>query len=172
MNLKPDEIRNNGVDQFFNKPESSPVTPLTIFFAVLAAILVAWFLKSAYDEWQIRRAIHAFNQQMSTITYQSQQQMQQIQLQSQQRIEANRRAQEEKALQIKLEKRRIEEEKQAAITAEINERKSKQLAWENFYKPVKGCESSNDNKDLMKCGNDHAKAKKKFEELWASNRLR
>jgi phosphoglycerate-specific signal transduction histidine kinase len=174
MKLEPDEIRNNAIDDFFNKDESksNAVTPLTIFFAVLAAILVAWFIRAAYVEWQVRKAVELFNQQMANITYQSQKQMKQIQLQNQQRIEAARRAQEEKALQLKLEKRRVEQERQAAISAGINERRKKEEAWERFYKPVSGCEASNDNKDLMKCGNDYARAKKKFEELWANNQLR
>lgn len=171
MKLDQDEIRGNNVnsvDDYFNEPAPSPITPLTIFFTVLAAILVAWFLKSAYDEWQIRRAINVFNQQMSAVNYQTQKSLEQMQLRNQQKIEANQRAKEEKLMALEMLNRRNEQERQAAI----NERRSKELAWENFYKPIRGCESSNDNKDLMKCANDYARAKKTFEAQWASNNAR
>ncbi|MFW5431589.1 MAG: hypothetical protein ACKE5M_06145 [Methylophilaceae bacterium] len=172
MKLDPDEIRSSNSDDFFNEEQTSSLTPLSIFFAVLAAILVAWFLRTVYIDFQLRRAAEIFSQQMLVTSKQTQKSLQQMQLRNQQRIEANKNALEEKVLEKKMTKYRAEQQKQALITASITERRRKIEAWENFYKPVIGCEASNDNKDLMKCGNDHAKAKKKFEALWANKKIR
>lgn len=173
MKLEPDEIKNNSIDDFLDKDNgSTKLTPESIFVAVLAAILVAWFVKSVYVELRVRYELNKFNQEMAVISKRTQQRFQTMQLNNQQRIDENRKAREDKAHQLKMLKYRAEQQKQAVITAGIEERTSKAKAWERFFKPINGCEPSNDNKDLMKCGNDHAKAKKKFEELWANNKLR
>ncbi len=148
-------------ERFFDKPEPRPLDAFTVFVAVLAAILVAFFLRATYNEWQVRRAVLAFQEQVAV-----------TQKHHQDRIEASRKARAEKIYQQKMAKYRAEKQKQAAISAGIKERNMKAKAWEDFYKPLAGCESSNDDKNLLICGNDYAKAKKKFEALWASKKLR
>jgi hypothetical protein len=162
MRLDREDIPKHHLNnRFFEKPEPTPVNGLTIFIAVLAAILVAFFLREAYLQYQIRQAAEMFAQRFEI-----------SQKQFQQNLEANRRAQLERIQQQKLAQYRVEQQKQAAISAGIQERRMKNQAWERFYKPIKGCESSNDDKDLMKCGNDHLKAKTQFEKLWASGQFR
>ncbi|MFT5719285.1 MAG: hypothetical protein ACI9T7_003498 [Oleiphilaceae bacterium] len=162
MKLDRDDIPKHHLrNSFFDKPETKNVDGFTIFIAVLAAISVAFFLRAAYNEWQLRQAVEMFSQRLVA-----------TQKHNQQRIEVNKKEREEQAFQQKMAKYRVEQSKQAAISAGIQERKAKVEAWENFYKPIKGCESTNDDKDLIKCGNDHLRAKAKFEKLWASGQLR
>lgn len=172
MKLDPDELRTYRQDSYFDKKESNETNPITIFFAVLGAILVSWVIREAYVEWQVRQALTMFNQQMAIINDQSQRSIQNMQIQSQAYQEAaNQRAQieQEKIEQKKLDALQLERDKKAAIMAEIDLKNKKDQDWNAFYKPIKGCESSNDNKDLMKCGNDYARAKKAFEAQWTSS---
>ena len=69
-----------------------------------------------------------------------------------------------KAEETRLAQEALRAQQLAAIQANID----KQKAWKEFYKPTVGCETSNQNRDILKCGNDHARAKKKFEDMWAS----
>jgi len=167
MEYEPNEYRKRAIDNYFEKKQSPSVTPLTIFFAVLAAVLVAFFLRATYIEWQLRQAAEVFKQQMAI----GQKQLEQQKRQQLQRFEANRKAREQQLLQQRIAKHRVEQQKQAAISAGIT-RNIKYHAWNAYYKPIKDCESSNEEKDLMTCGNDHAKAKKRFETLWANGQLR
>ena len=51
----------------------------------------------------------------------------------------------------------------------INERAKKDEAWKVFYKPTKGCEADNPNRETVKCGNDYIKAHDRFEASWLTN---
>lgn len=171
MQLDPDELRTYRQSSYFDEKKSNETSPIAIFFAVLGAILVSWLIREAYVDWQVRKALTIFNQQMAIISEQSQRSMENIQLQSQAYQDAaNQRAiiEEEKLHQKKLYELQLERDKKAAIMAEIDMKNKKEKDWIAFYKPIKGCESSNENKDLMKCGNDYAKAKKAFEAQWAN----
>src|SRR5687768_4685250 len=93
MQLDKDEVRNYEQRAFFEKDDKQEVNPMTIFFAVLAAILVSWFIRELYLEYQIRRALSVFNEQMEVINQQTQQQIQEIQI----RNEFNQAKAQEKA---------------------------------------------------------------------------
>ncbi|MDI1309999.1 MAG: hypothetical protein PSV17_11300 [Methylotenera sp.] len=168
MQLDPDEIRDYRQEAFFDKRESSEVDPFKIFLAVLAAILMAWFIRAVYVEWQIRQVLDNFNQQIVVMNAESQRAMELSQLRAKAAEDERTRIEEEKTYQQKVAKYQLEQNRQAVITNAINDKNRKVQAWDDYYKPAKGCESSNDNKDLMKCGNDYARAKKSFEAQWAS----
>lgn len=55
MQLDQDEVRGYEQRAFFEKKDFKDLNPLSIFFAVLAAILVSWFIREAYVEWQLRQ---------------------------------------------------------------------------------------------------------------------
>lgn len=165
MQLDPDEIRDYRQESFFRENKSKALSPVSIFFSVLAAILVSWFIREAYLEWQVKQALEVFNQQMNIVNQQSQINLQRIQLQAEQQS----RAQAERAYQERLAKHQVELDKQAAIAKQIEERTSKAQAWSDYYKPSKGCDASNENKDLLKCANEHIRAKNNFEAQWALN---
>ena len=172
MQLDKEDIRSYEQRTFLEAPQKKEVNPLSIFFAVLAAILVSWLIREAYVEWQVRQAIEVFNQQMQIIDAQSQQQMQSIQLQNQAmkaNAEENARAKQEELRQQKLAAQQLDNDKRNAIAAAIEERTKKEEAWALTYKPIKECEKDNPNRDAIKCGNDYAKAHRQFELSWANS---
>jgi hypothetical protein len=166
MKLEPDEIRNYQQDAFFESQNSTDnnLNPFTVFVAVLAAILVAWLVREAYLEWQINRALLVFNQQMEMVGKQSQLQAQAIQKAMQDSL----LRQQQEANQQRIAQHQLEIERQAAISAQIEERNKRSQAWENYYKPSAECINDN-GQNLMKCANEHAKAKKDFEAQWSGS---
>jgi len=171
LQLDTDEIRDARQYAFLNSKESNKTEPFNIFLAVLAAILVAWFIRAAYVEWQLKRTLETFNQQMAVVNANLQRDMELSQIRSRAEVEERARVQQEKDYQQRLAKHQLALAKQAAIDQAINERDRKAQAWADYYKPVKGCEPSNDNKDLMLCANDHARAKKNFETQWGNDQF-
>lgn len=118
MQLDKEDIKSYQQRTFFDAPPKNEVNPISIFLAVLAAILVAWFIRAAYIEWQVRQALEIFNQQMQIINAQSQQQMRNIQLRNEamrEKTEERIRLQAEELRQQKLAAQQIDFEKRAAI---------------------------------------------------------
>lgn len=171
MQIDSDEIRDYRQNAFLNPKKSNEADPLKIFLAVLAAILVAWFIRAAYVEWQLRQVLETFNQQVMVINANAQRDIELSRIRGQVAAEERARIQQEKIYQQKLAKHQLELDRQATINHAISERERKAQAWADYYKPAKGCEPSNDNKDLMMCANDHARAKKNFEAQWASGQF-
>ena len=184
MPLDPDEIRDYERRSFFEKDHSNSTTPLTIFLAVLAAILVSWAIREAYLEWQVRRALEYFNQQVEISNARSQQQLRAFQIQSQaaqaqaeeqakQQAEAHTqqrleeiRLQAEAHRQQRLEEIQLQRENQARIAEANAQLARKEEAWGQYYKPTAGCELDNPRRATVECGNDHIKAIKRFEQYW------
>ena len=171
MQLEPDEIRNYQQDSFFNQNTKKPneVNPFTIFLSVLAAILFAWFIREAYFDWQVKQALSFFDQAMQLEKKQSQRNMEQIHQQliaAQEAANERQKQAEVAAYQHKLALHQQELAKQAKKEAEIEVRSNKADAWLVFYKPSKACES--ENKNMINCGNEYARAKNKFETQWVA----
>ena len=172
MQLDKEEMDSYRQRQFFNESKLSNVSGTTIFFAVVGAIIFCWFLKGVYEEWQVRRALAIFNQQMAIMETQTKNELREMQIrtevlkaQNEERI----RLQTEQSERLKIQKHEAELEQQAIFEAQLVARNTKEVARKSFYKPIAGCESENPNRDLIKCGNDFARANKKFEENWAKN---
>ena len=169
MQLEPDEIRSYQQDSYFNQNTKKPkeVNPFTIFLSVLAAILFAWFIRAAYVEWQVRQVLEVFNQEIQLVNEQSHRNIERIRQQSitaQEAANERQRQAEVVAYQHKLALHQQELAKQAEKEAEIEARSNKADAWLGFYKPSKACES--ENKNIINCGNEYARAKNKFETQW------
>lgn len=165
--MDPDEIRNARQYDFFKPKKPKQIDPFKVFLSVLAAILVAWFVRAWFIQWQVNQVTSALSQQVQVMNAKMQ-----ADIESQIAADKERaRLHQEEVYQQKLAKHQLALEKQAALEYSINERTKKAQAWDEYYKPVRGCEPSIDNKDLMMCANDHARAKKKFEELWTSGQL-
>lgn len=172
MQLDKEDIRSYEQRTFLDAPQKKEVNPVSIFFAVLAAIIVSWLIREAYVEWQVRQAVEVFNQQMQVINAQSQQQMQSIQLQNEAmkaKAEQEADAKEEELRQQKLAAQQLDNDKRNAIAAAIDERTKKEEAWSSAYKPISGCEKDSPDRDTIKCGNDYAKAHRQFELSWANS---
>ena len=171
MQLDKDEMSSYDQRAFFEKKQTTETNPFTIFLAVLAAILVSWLIREAYLEYQINQVVKVFNQQIQVIDAQTQAQVQQMQLRNEASKAENERLtriRQEEQEQQKIAKIQIENEKRAKVIADINERAEKDEAWKLFYKPTKGCEPDNPNRDPIKCGNDYIKAHNRFEATWSS----
>ena len=170
MQLDKDEIRDYEQRVFLDSDRNrNELNPLNIFLAVLAAILVAWLLRSIYIEYQIRQVASAFKKELEIIEKQSQFEMQKMQIRSEMmRAEADKKAAliASKILEQKFVVRQLELDKEAANNAISEEKTKKSEAWNAYYKPSKGCESGSENIDLLRCGNEHAKARKNFEAAW------
>lgn len=172
--MRPDneKIRNYEQQSFFEKKESKDINPMNIFFAVLAAILVSWFMREAYIEWQLRQVLSTFNQEMKLIEVQSQLQINAVRMNSEaikSEEERNSRIKAAELMQKKLDAQQVEFNKRADVVAEINNRVKKEEAWLEFYQPTKGCEQDNQNREAVKCGNDYIKAHKRFEASWVAS---
>jgi low affinity Fe/Cu permease len=172
MKLDEDDINSYRQRQYFDEPRSSTLNGTTIFFAVASAIIFCWFLKSAYEEWQIRRALAIFNEQMAITEIQTKNELRKMQIrteaykaQNEERI----RLQGEQHELLRIQKHEAELAQQVIYEAQLAAKSAKEVARKSFYKPVAGCESDNPNRELIKCGNDYARANKKFEENWARN---
>ncbi len=165
MKLDKDDVDSYYQRKFFDEPKSSTLNGTTIFFAVVGAIIFCWFLKGIDEEWQIRRALAIFNEQMAITESQTKNELRKIQIQNEERL----RLHAEQIERLKIQKHEAELEQQAIFEAQLAAKNAKETARKSFYKPVAGCESENPDRDLIKCGNDYARANRKFEENWAKN---
>ena len=165
MNLDKEEIDSYQQRKYFDEPKSSNLNGTTIFFAVVGAIIFCWFLKGIYEDWQIRRAIAIFNEQLAISEAQTKNELRKMQIRNEERV----RQEAEQIQLLRIQKHDAELEQQAIFEAQLAEKNEKEVARKSFYKPVVGCESDNQNRDLIKCGNDYARSNKKFEENWVKN---
>ena len=165
MNLDKEDIDSYQQRKYFDEPKSSNLNGTTIFFAVVGAIIFCWFLKGIYEDWQIRRAIAIFNEQLAISEAQTKNEFRKMQIRKEERV----RQEAEQIQLLRIQKHDAELEQQAIFEAQLAEKNAKEVARKSFYKPVAGCESDNQNRDLIKCGNDYARSNKKFEENWAKN---
>ncbi len=161
MRLDEEDIRNYEQRKFFDRPEKQPLDGVTIFMAVLGAILAAWFLKAMYERWEMNQAMAALNEQMKVIDAQSQAQIQRWKEQSQiKQEEARLKAQaEQNRIADEIENNRI----QIGLTQAESARKER--AWKAYYKPIIEC-GDGKGTSIVLCGNDHIKARRDFERLW------
>ena len=77
------EIRYNRL--FLKSKGVHKVNSWIILFGALAAILVSWFIREIYLDWQDRRVLTILSVQMEIANKQTQQQLQQIQINNQHR---------------------------------------------------------------------------------------
>ena len=172
MQLDKDEIDSYRQRQFFDEPKSSNINGTTIFFAVVGAIIFCWFLNGIYEDWQVRRALAVLNEQIAITEVQTKNELRKMQIRNEAfkaENEESVRMQSEKNQLLKIQKHEAELEQQAFFETQLAARNTKEVARKSFYKPILGCESDNPNRDLIKCGNDYARANKTFEESWAKN---
>lgn len=172
MQLDDDDIKSYQQRAYFDSKPKQEVNPINIFFAVLAAILVSWFIREAYIEYQARQALALLNQQLSIINEQAQRQFENIQLQTEAmnlRAQKNARLRAEALIEQKQIAQQTDLKNREETSNKINEQIRKEQAWAAAYKPVKGCETDNPDKDAIKCGNDYARAHRKFEASWINN---
>lgn len=92
MKLDKDEVRSHyDQERFFEQQKyNSGLSALEIFIAVLAAIVVAWFLKEAYDRYQAKQALIHFNYQLQMLDAQMKRDAQRFERDTERSIERMR----------------------------------------------------------------------------------
>ena len=172
MRLDDDEINSYNQRKFLENPQPANIDGLTIFFAVLGAILLSWFIREQYVEWQVKQAFEEFNRQMIVMDAQSKIQFREMQIRAEKAKAENEERIKKEADKIELirfQNVELEHQKQVAIETQLVGRAAKEAAWKDAYRPTAGCEAENPNRDALKCGNDYAKSHKRFEDNWAEN---
>lgn len=144
-----------------NSRDVESLSAISIFFAVLGAILAAWVIREVYIQWQMQKTLQVMNAQFNVITKKSQMDTKRLfEQQTRMRIEA-----EEKAKTLKANQARINNEMMAEKARRIQEEARKEEAWKAFYKPVENC-SDGKSESIVLCGNDYMRARKRFEQEW------
>jgi hypothetical protein len=182
LQLDEDEIRNSEIDAFLNKDKSAALTPLTIFFAVLAAIVVAWLMKTAYDDWQAREAMRIFEHEWTKFEKQMNKNFEQsrvdaenlLKRQTQQlnnQVQRIRSPRLEKLVEEQQQEYRKEKvKKYIRINGlDVTNNTDKAKAWAEYYKPSANCEKAENRQLLMECRKSNLQAIKEFEAIWGGN---
>jgi hypothetical protein len=164
IQLDTDELRTYERNNFFNQSKFRRSDPLIIILVVFITVLLSWFARVAFLEWETKRFVENVSQQMQAMNAQNLKHLEQIQMQAKVRAEQEL----EKARQQKLQEHLKVLDQQAMVEAQINERNNKAEAWQVFYQPSAECKND-DGKNFMKCANEHARAMKNFEAAWAKS---
>lgn len=82
---------------------------------------------------------------------------------------AQERAERERAQRAAEQQRQIDEQN-ARIEAVRDLERRRESAWSRFYLPSDFCRNP-DNRATMQCANEHARAKKDFDQRWAEGKL-
>lgn len=82
---------------------------------------------------------------------------------------AAEKAERDRQVKAEAERQRVAAQR-AAIDAANQAAAAKEVAWSRLYRQSKQCEPY-DAPATMECANEHARAKKAFEERWAAGRL-
>ena len=130
-----------------------------------AAVLGGIYFWIQYEKARrVEAAVGQFLETANTIAAQHQAELQAAA--SAREAAARRRADEELARRRELARRTQAAADQAKL--EQANAAAKSRAWQQFYRPLKKCENPPDWDTQVECGNAHMKAKKEFEDRWAS----
>jgi hypothetical protein len=145
------------------RPEADP---LKIALGVAAGILVAGAIALVARLWFVDQALGRVNEAVMTINKQTQQQIE--------RERERAAAVQAAARQQEAERRAIEAATQRAKELETKERLTRQIAkeeaWKRYYQRPDTCDRA-EGQAFVECANQHIRAKRKFEELWAAGKL-
>ncbi|RYX90213.1 MAG: hypothetical protein EOO28_30400 [Comamonadaceae bacterium] len=132
-----------------------------VFVGILAAALVTYWVRMYF----IQQALQDFNKSIQQISVQSQRSTQELQKQQALRQQQAVDAANQRKLDIANAQRQAEEAKRAQL-AEVARREA---AWAKYYKKPAQCDSA-DGQAFVDCANGHIRAKRRFEELYASGK--
>lgn len=140
--------------------------PIKIALGVAAGILLAGAIVFLGRMWLVHQAIGQVNEAVMTIHKQTQEQI----VRERDRAAAAQAA----ARQQEADRRGIEAATQRAKELEAKERLNRQTAkeeaWKRYYQRPDTCDRA-EGQAFVECANQHIRAKRKFEELWAEGKL-
>ena len=144
----------------------SETDTVKIALGVAAGILLAGTIAFLVRLWFLNHALGRVNEAVITINKQTQHQ-----------IERERElaaAAQAAARQQEAERRAVEAAMQRARELEARERLTREIAkeeaWKRYYQRPDTCDRA-EGQAFVECANQHIRAKRKFEELWAAGKL-
>ena len=158
-------------EQFFNrsKKQANSFSFLAVIGVFLVAILVVGnnllptiFKAPALPDTKPQPTINSQSQQQT----QPNNALQEIMAKQQQKIVALKEANKQKQLAQKQLLQQQQEENKLARTNEITQ---KEEAWDRFYKTPVDCTLET---NIVKCGNDYIRLRRKFEQYWEAQKAR
>lgn len=145
---------------FMREPESREPSPWTIALGVAAGILLAGLIGFVARAWLAQRALEGFQQQVQQMSEQSRRQAEQ------QRLERERIA------RLRAEAAAAQQRAQAqAAQAAREEAERRERAWNAYYRKPRHCDDPTTMAVMVECGNEHIRAKRRFDELYDAGKL-
>lgn len=133
---------------------------------VALGILVAGAIGYFVRLWFISQALSGFNQSMSAIVRQSNEQA----AQERQRQEQIRAIAAQRDWERRQQEAEIQRAREATIQQAQERQSAKESAWSRYYRKPAACENA-DGQAFVDCANQHIRAKRQFEQLWAAGKL-
>ena len=144
----------------------SDIDPVKIAVGVAAGILVAGLIGFLVRLWFVNQTIDRVNEAVMTM---NQQTYQQIARQREQAAAIQAAARQQEA-----DRRATDAATQRSKELEAQQRLARQIAkeeaWKRYYQRPNTCDSA-EGQAFVDCANEHIRAKRKFEELWAAGKL-
>jgi len=141
-----------------------------ITLAVIAGIVLAYFLIQAVERWRINQALQEFNRQAEAMLRSTQEE-------TNRRMAEELRARELAAFQEHVRKAEQDRTRAAQMRVEVESKKAalaadeaRELAWKKFYTKPAHCDAAV-GPALVECGNQHIRARREFEQRYAKGRL-
>lgn len=127
-----------------------------VVLGVALAGVIGFFVRA----WLAQQAIKQIGEQASQMLLQQQRAAAEMQRRAAEREDA-RRAELARTL------REQEQAKRAALDEQIR----RERAWQKFYKRPAKCDENPNSETMMQCANEHIRAKRQFDELYAAGKL-
>ena len=151
---------------WLDERRSSGTHPVKIALGVAAGILVAGAIAFFARLWLVNHVVGQMNEAVMTINKQTQQQIE--------RERERAAAAQAAARQQEVERKAMEAAVQRARELEAKETVARQTqkedAWKRYYQRPETCDRA-EGQAFVECANQHIRAKRKFEELWAAGKL-
>lgn len=144
----------------------SEMDPIKIALGVATGILIAALIAFIARMWFVNQAFSRINEAMLTI---NQQTHLQIERERQRAADAQAVARQQEAERRAKESAR-QQAREAATREAIARQTAKEEAWKRYYQRPETCDQA-EGQAFVDCANQHIRAKRRFEELWAAGKL-
>lgn len=144
----------------WDKPSDDqiPQWVIKLMIGLAATGLLLFLARAAMIHYFVQAEVEEFNHTLQSFAVTN---AQAVEMSRQHQLQIERERTRQKALELQ----KMREE--SRLQAEEAERfYQKELAWEKFYKRSKVCETPPTTADLIECGNEYMRARKRFEIAW------
>lgn len=151
---------------WLDERRSSRTDPVKIAVGVAAGILAAGAIGFFARLWYVNHVIGQMNEAVMTINKQAQQQIER----DRQRAAAAQAAARQQEADRKLAEAAVQRARELEARDAIERQAMKENAWKRYYQRPESCDRA-EGQAFIECANQHIRAKRKFEELWAAGKL-